>query len=357
MTPRQPLLSVPYALNAGGKLEAQGYDAYHFAKLAATGRTESIKGDTQAYSQTANELTEVGVHGQAGGGRGYGKLGYAYYSNKTNAEPDWTYGIYAVGTKNYLGGSVGIGTDAPGAKLEIADAANPSFKLTRSDNNDGLTMGVGGTPYASYLDSSASQGIRLKTKGVDRMIINSSGFVGIGTTAPKQLLHLHNPGGAYLKVTETDLTKGSYFGQVGGNTVIQNQDQGNITIITGGTATPAIINSNGKFYIPGGIQIGDNNAPSVKTKLLTLPLDDLGNTSVTSGIPTTSMIYGALYSYSFNTGVGKSFVVSEHDGSYTPSIEFGIPTNPIYKDYGVTVNFHNTHMKNETIRIVVFYAP
>jgi len=141
----------------------------------------------------------------------------------------YTNGAYASPTEKMridTSGRVGIGTPSPEERLEVAGnirmqsaihttAARPAptvatlsngeIRAKNSDGADGgllrLSAGAGASlSTMSYIDlqgySSAESGngkhIIFGTSGSDKMIINSSGNVGIGTTTPLAGLHLFN---------------------------------------------------------------------------------------------------------------------------------------------------------------------
>jgi hypothetical protein len=105
-------------------------------------------------------------------------------------------------TLNYAG-NVGIGTDSPGAKLEINNGS------TQTELRISVT---GDTGYSTINFSDASDInpgqiyyhhqqnlMNFRTNDNDRMVINSSGDVGIGTTNPQSKLHVN--GGAIIGST------------------------------------------------------------------------------------------------------------------------------------------------------------
>ena len=111
-------------------------------------------------------------------------------------------------------GQLGIGTSSPSVKLEVAGAAkltNGNLSVVPStatqaavtictntggsffaglDNSTGSTFGVGN--YSAVLYNGANTPLVMFTNGAERMRIDSSGNVGIGTTSPSNKLHVSN---------------------------------------------------------------------------------------------------------------------------------------------------------------------
>ena len=99
-------------------------------------------------------------------------------------------------------GKVGIGTTSPDAKLMVHGG---SVEYSPSNGGTGMIEWVGGTSnYTGYLGiddnavhlghNSSTRGLHFQTDETTRMAISSGGNVGIGTTAPATLLHIHQSG-------------------------------------------------------------------------------------------------------------------------------------------------------------------
>tara|TARA_B110000902_G_scaffold266668_1_gene355393 strand:+ start:133 stop:3033 length:2901 start_codon:yes stop_codon:yes gene_type:complete len=148
-------------------------------------------------------------------------------------------------------GNVGIGTTSPASKLHIGGGVGAL--------STGLTFGDGDTGIWEASDDN----LRFSTSSSTRMIINSSGNVGIGTTSPSRLLDVDGVQGwsagnvekAYMNPTSTG-TDFNLFGN-NGNIRFDSRAGSNSYINTGnvgiGTTSPT-----SKLEVAGGdIELSD----------------------------------------------------------------------------------------------------
>jgi len=92
-------------------------------------------------------------------------------------------------------GKVGIGTTSPGRKLHLLDG-QIKFENTGTGGWAGLDFAMGNGTYDGYmgmLDSDGRFFIDVDSNGEDFTILQN-GNVGIGTTDPKELLHIYQQG-------------------------------------------------------------------------------------------------------------------------------------------------------------------
>lgn len=151
--------------------------------------------------------------------------------------------IQGIGDKSLLrildSGSVGIGTDAPEARLHVKDGdagitpnGNSRLVVERSDStfinvltpeNDqsGILFGnskdgsaAGGVVYNS---SNSRDGMQFRVNGNSaKMTIVANGDVGIGTTAPTARLHVNGPtGDDGVKLPESSIGPGELLAEAG----------------------------------------------------------------------------------------------------------------------------------------------
>lgn len=92
-------------------------------------------------------------------------------------------------------GNVGIGYNAPVNLLHLDGGATTTMRITNSTTGrttgDGLEIVVDGSDYY-LLGKDASYNLRLGTNNTTRMLIDSSGNVGINTTSPTTKLNVSN---------------------------------------------------------------------------------------------------------------------------------------------------------------------
>jgi hypothetical protein len=202
------------------------------------------------------------------------------------------------GDHYFTDGNVGIGTTSPDSNLHVLKGsagtvtalANSIITAEYSSNGyvsilvpDANESGIlFGRPTSNvdggiiYNNSGTTRGLQFRTSGNDtKMVINSSGNVGIGTTSPASIL---NTSGSNQGITHDDSTTGkgyirfrnggtqlALFGVAGSwegstlqDTMIAAETGHNIRFYTNGTGTP-------KMYISGSGNVGiGTTSPSEK---------------------------------------------------------------------------------------------
>jgi hypothetical protein len=187
------------------------------------------------------------------------------------------------------GGDVGIGTTSPGYKLDVTGDArfgdgnnfNPLIQYAGS----GRTAGSPGYSFVGDLNTgmfnpNLSNTLAFSTGGSERMRINSSGNVGIGTTSPDAKLDIEGDE-ASLRIKDTtsgktwDWQVHSTYMEFGEVNVANNR----LVIKNGGNVGIGTTDPQSKLQVAGGIQMADDAATAVAAKVGTLRYRTSGNNS------------------------------------------------------------------------------
>jgi hypothetical protein len=178
---------------------------------------------------------------------------------------------------------VGIGTTAPSYPLEVhgssgqliyaqatsgtayvrvdsSNAGSEAIFWARATNtgNSVLQFGDpddGDVGWIKYEHSSNAMAFR--TNAAERMRIDSSGNVGIGTASVDNKLHLEHAGSLYLQIENTSTANKFYLGNSGGNAILQSTGAYSMNFITNGSEA-ARIDSSQNFLV-------GKTAPTIST--------------------------------------------------------------------------------------------
>ncbi|QDP64546.1 MAG: hypothetical protein Tp1100DCM00d2C33371621_4 [Prokaryotic dsDNA virus sp.] len=135
-------------------------------------------------------------------------------------------------------GNVGIGTSSPARILDVNGTARLS---------DGSSLEWGGTS-ANIAGSSSSNTLFFNTASTERMRINSSGNVGIGTSSPGSKLHIQGSAPEFRIYSDTTTGGNINFIDQAWQSQIQGTG-GNLLFKTGGTTERVRIDTSGKVGI------------------------------------------------------------------------------------------------------------
>jgi hypothetical protein len=205
---------------------------------------------------------------------------YGFYGNIPSGTNRWN--IYMAGTaNNHLAGNLLIGSTADnGSKLQVTGAATFSSSVTAASYNvsdSNQTISKVNTSDLQLNAASAGSNILFRVAGDERMRITSAGNVGIGTTAPTDILHLARSGtGVYnaIHFTNPNSTADFYVG-MGGSAVSNSSLQNNAYLYNvGNSAIVMATNDTERMRITSGgnVLIGTTSATPVSSNVIGINL-------------------------------------------------------------------------------------
>ena len=219
-----------------------------------------VSGTAAAASQTGLNILTAGANGTAGI-TSYG----AQISNTHTGTTSTNVALYlnASGgtTANYglivNAGNVGIGTTAPGAKLDVYNPSGTTLALAAQVQNLNNATGQNGllVNVARVTTDDATYGLNVQGGGTSRLYVRGDGFVGIGTTAqsanwPTDLLFIN---GEFTADKFNDSGSNNRYIDPNGTSRISYLEMRNdLTFIDAGNAGIGKINSNGSSVIIEG---------------------------------------------------------------------------------------------------------
>jgi hypothetical protein len=101
-------------------------------------------------------------------------------------------------------GNVGIGTTAPSYTLDVRTNASNALRVGSSSNAFGTLLSWDNPSGEARLTSLGAYSLTFGTNSTERMRIDSSGNVGIGTSSPVSKLHVNTSTGAIYSTTGND---------------------------------------------------------------------------------------------------------------------------------------------------------
>ena len=186
-------------------------------------------------------------------------------------------------------GRLGIGTTSPSFELDVEGNIGMNGKLYHNGDHN------------TYIGFDSDE-IQLRTGGTDRVIINSSGNVGIGTTSPDRLLTLQGDN-SYMWLKDAGGGNVAFIGGDGAN-------DGFIRLYNGSHSAKVEIQSDGDTYFNGGdVGIGTTSP----TEKLHVEGSLLLNVATSSGLGEEGIFFRSGFSDSNKYNI--SILSYAHDGS------------------------------------------
>ena len=272
----------------------------------------------------------------------------AAFSISTNATDQLVFGQNTVGPYNYwlqtrtasgaalklainpLGGNVGIGTTSPETPLHVlsntTDNASTMLVQNGSTGDASIKFNVSGDTYSIGIDNSDGDKFKLSYGAVgtnDRIVVDSLGNVGIGTTSPLDPLNVQSTGASdyafriFRSTSATQGLAGFYEGSA---------NQGQLYLLKGNNTAGVGLNSDGDSYLNGGnVGIG-TTSPDTKLVIEDVTKSLTGNVAGTaqgtlslvssdaSGIDVgASMVFGGNYTTGSNTKIAYAAITGRKE--------------------------------------------
>ena len=253
----------------------------------------------QADSGLVGATTNIGflVNDIGGASATTGKSNFGFYSALSTASGGGSaWNIYANGTApNYFSGNVGIGTNSPSNRLQVGDGTADTRATFRP--NSAFAIGVAnGAGFAGWIGGSgvADNMVFSSSGGSERMRIDASGNVGIGTSSAGNKLEVTSSGqnivvsrstgsyGAFQRAAPTGQQTYDFYTINSVEVARITGDPSYLGFSTGSAATERMrIDSSGVVGI-------NNTSPSTWATRLTVQgtVAILGNASLTGANPT-----------------------------------------------------------------------
>ena len=185
--------------------------------------------------------------------------------------------------------SLGIGTTSPATALDVSGGLNSSHATFSGQAGRGLVISTENTlsndDGVSYNAQTSSGKHLFKTNGTERMRIDSSGNVGIGTTSPSAKLDIFDSGAGNANSAAIELTNYDYgIGETGQSVSIESlvRNDGGGTSTTGKIVFGKDSDYSSAANRDGNIQFYTNQSNSVTEAMR---IDSSGNVGIGTSSP------------------------------------------------------------------------
>ncbi|MDA9192571.1 tail fiber domain-containing protein [Flavobacteriaceae bacterium] len=245
---------------------------------------------------------------------------------------------------------LGIGTTSPSANLHVLSSGDTIARITSADGNGAfLDLGDASDPDGGRIVYDSGSNLGFSTASTERMRIDSSGNVGIGTDSPATTLTVEGSGanGIELNRNGADASQSArlFFDSSTSGYALINV-AGSLTFNSGSTAGSSSGTERMRIDSSGNVGIGTGISGAVA------PILRLGNAGTSGGVVTGTLSLGS-YSTAFGSNIISSSNFSSNSSSYlafgtTPSGAVGgsQPTERMRIDSSGRVGIGETSPQN-----------
>jgi hypothetical protein len=158
-------------------------------------------------------------------------------------------------------GNVGIGTTSPASNLHVETAGNANIRIQAGTNSSAsLRLRNDAHDWDVNCQTNDKFAIYSHTAGTERLVIDTSGNVGIGQTSPTSKLHVDAGTFAGYAV---DLVQGGSGGGNHGLRVVSGSASSYTAIFRANAATVFYVDGSGNYYFSGSNQSDVNKKENI----------------------------------------------------------------------------------------------
>ena len=159
-------------------------------------------------------------------------------------------------------GNIGIGTASPSEQLHLSRVTYPTIKLSETTLGSHLLLQTHSVTAEHRLTGTGAYPLVIKTNDIERIRIDSSGNVGIGSSSPTATLQIKNVDGSSSDTTPKLTITGGYAGDNKIMEVRYNQDAGSMTLGYAGLTGDRIVMNGGSSNAGSSISLYDGTTLS-----------------------------------------------------------------------------------------------